>query len=58
MLDKALTILLVNDHDLVRQGLRTLFEKISGMTVVGEAADGRGAVDQVIALNPVWFCSI
>ena len=38
-------ILLADDHAIVRDGLRSLLEKQPDMTVSGEAADGREAVD-------------
>jgi DNA-binding NarL/FixJ family response regulator len=37
---------------LVRAGLRALFERIEGVTVIGEAADGREAVRQAEELRP------
>ena len=37
-------ILLVEDHEIVRQGVRSLFEKESGIEIVAEAGDGRTAV--------------
>ena len=40
----SVRILLADDHRLVRQGLRSLIEKCSGMEVVAEAEDGREAV--------------
>jgi DNA-binding NarL/FixJ family response regulator len=45
-------VLLVDDHTLFRQGLRTLLEKHGGFTVVGEAEDGRTAVKTVEELHP------
>ena len=39
-----LKLLLVDDHQIVRQGLRTLLEKESDLEVVAEAEDGRTAV--------------
>jgi two-component system response regulator NreC len=38
------TILLVDDHEMVRAGLRALLQGESGFQVVGEASDGRTAV--------------
>ena len=46
------TILLVDDHPLVRKGLRALLESESGFTVVGEASDGEGALQRVKSLRP------
>jgi DNA-binding NarL/FixJ family response regulator len=45
-------VLLVDDHTLFRQGLRTLLEKHGGFQVVGEAEDGRTAVKIVEELHP------
>lgn len=45
-------ILLVDDHPIVRQGLRTLLEGRSGWAVVGEASDGIEALDKVDILQP------
>src|SRR5260370_21248833 len=48
----AVRILLVDDHPIVRQGLRTLLEGRSGWEVVGEAADGLEALDKIESLQP------
>jgi DNA-binding NarL/FixJ family response regulator len=48
----AVRILLVDDHPIVRQGLRTLLEGRSGWEVVGEASDGIEALDKVETLRP------
>lgn len=45
-------IILADDHEVVRQGLRVLLEAQSGWEVVGEAADGREAVEKVRQLKP------
>jgi DNA-binding NarL/FixJ family response regulator len=48
----AVRILLVDDHPIVRQGLRTLLEGRSGWEIVGEASDGSEALDKIISLRP------
>ncbi len=45
-------VLLVDDHPVVRRGLRSLLESLSGYTVVGEAADGVAAVREVQLTRP------
>ena len=45
-------ILLVDDQALVRAGFRMILDAEAEMEVVGEAADGREAIDQVRALLP------
>jgi DNA-binding NarL/FixJ family response regulator len=48
----AVRILLVDDHPIVRQGLRTLLEGRPGWEIVGEASDGVEALDKVDSLQP------
>ena len=45
-------ILLVDDQALVRAGFRMILDAEPEMEVVGEASDGREAIDQVRALSP------
>ena len=45
-------VLLVDDQALVRAGFRMILDAEPDMEVVGEAADGREAIDQVRALRP------
>lgn len=44
---KIIQVLLVDDHVLVRAGIRTLLEKIPNVKVVAEAASGREALELV-----------
>jgi len=45
-------VLLVDDHQIVREGLRTLFNDEPGIQVVGEAASAAEAVDAAARLKP------
>jgi DNA-binding NarL/FixJ family response regulator len=45
-------ILIVDDHPLVREGLRTVVELTPGLEIVAEAADGAEAVRQACLLHP------
>jgi DNA-binding NarL/FixJ family response regulator len=48
----TVTILLADDHPIVRQGLRHLLEEESGIMVVGEASDGLQAVQLAEKFKP------
>ncbi|MEV5783786.1 response regulator transcription factor [Streptomyces sp. NPDC052287] len=52
MSDDAITLLIVDDHPVVRDGLRGMFESAPGFTVLGEAADGVAALALAQALDP------
>ncbi|MCU1433168.1 MAG: DNA-binding response regulator [Actinotalea sp.] len=45
-------VLLVDDQALLRMGFRLVLEAEPDLEVVGEASDGRSAIDQVAALRP------
>ena len=45
-------ILLADDHSIIREGLRPLLEKEAGMAVIGEAENGRRAIEQTRDLGP------
>jgi DNA-binding NarL/FixJ family response regulator len=49
---KKIRILLADDHNIMRRGLRLLLEKQPGFEVVSEASDGREAVERAEATNP------
>lgn len=46
------TVLLVDDHAVVREGYRRLLELSGGVTVVGEAADAKEAYERFRSLTP------
>ncbi len=48
----AIRILLADDHVIMRNGLRLLLERQADLEVIGEAADGREAVDMAGAGKP------
>ena len=46
MSEASLRVMIVDDHDVVREGLRSLFNRRPGMSIVGEA----GSVAEAIAV--------
>jgi DNA-binding NarL/FixJ family response regulator len=48
----TIRILLVDDHPIVRQGLKALLEGRDGWEVIGEASDGAEAVEKARDLRP------
>ncbi|MET7350394.1 MULTISPECIES: response regulator [Streptomyces] len=50
--DAVITLLIVDDHPVVRDGLRGMFESAPGFTVLGEAANGVEAVALTASLDP------
>lgn len=52
MADKTIKVLLVDDHQVVRRGLRTFLEIQDDIEVVGEAADGAEGVARTEELRP------
>lgn len=45
-------VLLVDDHEVVRLGVRSVLESEAGIVVVGEVSDGAAAIRQAEALQP------
>jgi len=52
MPEKMITVLIVDDHTIVRQGLRTLLELMDDIEVAGEAPNGKIAVEMAAKLHP------
>jgi len=49
-------ILVADDHQVVRTGLRALLESKTGWQVCAEASNGREAVEKASQLKPTWPC--
>ena len=47
-----ISILIADDHGIVREGLRRLLESEPDFKVAGEASDGREVLERVVALHP------
>ncbi len=52
MAERPITVVIADDHPVVRRGLRTFLEASEGFEVVGEAEDGAEAVRVTIAAEP------
>jgi DNA-binding NarL/FixJ family response regulator len=48
----SIKVLIADDHNLVRAGIRALLQDIEGVEVVGEASDGRAALDSIREKRP------
>ena len=51
-MEHTIRVLVVDDHAIVRQGLRAMLESKGGIEVIGEAGDGEQAVVQAQLLRP------
>ena len=51
-MEKKITVLLVDDHSLVRRGFRRMLEDEADMVVVGEAGDGEESIKLARELHP------
>jgi DNA-binding NarL/FixJ family response regulator len=45
-------VLIVEDHSLLRKGLRSMIAGLQGYAVVGEAADGKDGIREAVSLRP------
>src|SRR3954467_13389156 len=52
MTQEVIRVFVAEDHETVREGLRHLLNAQQDMEVVGEAGDGRAAVEQACELKP------
>jgi two-component system, NarL family, response regulator NreC len=52
MSPERIRILLADDHDILRDGLRALFEAVDDIEIAGEARTGREAVEEAELLTP------
>ena len=50
--DSRVRVLIVDDHVIVRKGIRALLAEADGFEVVGEASDGQEAVAQRRGVQP------
>jgi DNA-binding NarL/FixJ family response regulator len=49
---KTVRILIADDHELIRKGIASTLEEVPGWSVVGQAANGRQAVDLCLSVHP------
>ena len=49
---KTIRVMLADDHPIVRAGIRETLKEVPGVEVVGEASDGREAIEMVKAARP------
>ena len=52
MSEIPIKVLVVDDHLIIREGLRLIFDTVDGIEVIGEAQDGLEAIEQVNTLQP------
>ena len=51
-LSEDIRVLVADDQDVVRRGIRSMLTRSDGLVVVGEAGDGEAAIEQIRALAP------
>ena len=52
MEDQPIGLMLVDDHAMVRKGMKAFLNEYEGISVIGEAADGLDAIQHIDQLNP------
>ncbi|MCI0774781.1 MAG: response regulator transcription factor [Chloroflexi bacterium] len=52
MSEKVVRVLIVDDHDIVRAGIRMLLDAQPDMAVIGEASDGKEAIEMAGSMKP------
>jgi NarL family two-component system response regulator LiaR len=50
--EETISVLIVDDHEIVRKGVRTLLDTEPGIEVLSEASNGREAVQKALSLKP------
>jgi two-component system response regulator NreC len=50
--EKQIRVLIADDHDIVRAGIRMLLDAQQDMTVVGEASNGKEAIEMATTMSP------
>jgi NarL family two-component system response regulator LiaR len=48
----SIRVLIVDDHAIVRKGVKALLDEVENIAIIGEASNGSEAVDQAERLNP------
>jgi DNA-binding NarL/FixJ family response regulator len=48
-----ITLIIADDHPIIRQGLRRMIETDPTLSIIGEAGDGETALDQIRSLQPM-----
>ena len=49
---ESIRLMLVEDHKLIRVGIKTLFEDTDGFEVVAEAESGKEAISKALSIKP------
>ena len=52
---EPIRVLVVDDHAVVRAGLRGLLELQDGIEVVGDAENGAEGIEAAACVRPTWF---